>query len=113
MELSKNSFIAIVLSILLIILLNPYTVKIPLINEILGFFVIAFLPGFLCLKITGSESSDKINMLLYSLGLSLTIIMLAGFLLNMIISMAGSRPITSFNVGNANFNFIGTTFSLI
>lgn len=98
MELSKNSFTAIVLSVLIIILLNPYTVKIPLINEILGFFVIAFLPGFLCLKITGTESSDKINMIIYSLGLSLTIIILTGFLLNMILPMTGHIPITPLNV---------------
>lgn len=51
-------------------------------RQVLGFIFFLFVPGFLLLKIFKAKNFSSTEILLYSVGLSITFLMLIGFLLN-------------------------------
>jgi len=91
MELSRNKFAFYILMAVVVVLLNPYTLRLPLINQLLGFFLAGFLPGFLFLKINGFKEMDVIDRMLYSLGISIFFIMFIGLLINTTFPLLGFR----------------------
>lgn len=71
----------------------------PLLKPILGFVYLAFLPGYLMLRIFKIHQIGAIESLLYSLGLSLSFVTIAGFIINMIFPLFGIlNPITMLNL---------------
>lgn len=75
--------------------LDSIGISIPILRQIIGFVYITFIPGYLILKILKIRNIGIIRTLLYSTGLSLSILMAAGFILNTIGPLVGIlRPIS-------------------
>lgn len=70
-----------------------------LINEIAGFFIISVIPGTLLLKIIRITEISLWEKLLYSLGLSLSLWMFLGFLMNLLLTLLGNQtPLSQFTL---------------
>ena len=55
---------------------------IPVARQVLGFFYFTFLPGFIILKLLKLDELDRVETVLFSVGLSVAFLMLAGLLVN-------------------------------
>jgi len=64
-------------------------VEIPVIRQILGFVCFAYLPGITILRILGLHERNPIEILLYSVGLSLSFVMLIGLIVNVMAPAMG------------------------
>lgn len=58
--------------------------NIPFIRQLIGFFYLVFVPGFLILNILKLNEISKVESFVYSIGLSITTLMLIGLLINFI-----------------------------
>lgn len=96
---------------IVVFLLNPYTLRLPLINQVMGFLLAGFLPGFLFLKITGFKEIDSIDRMLYSLGISIAFLMFMGFLINTLYPLLGIK--TPFRWIYIDLTFFALLFALI
>lgn len=90
-----NVIILFQLLILIIFTIDTLIIHIPIIREIIGFIYLTFIPGILTLRILKIHEIGNIETLLYSVGLSLTILMITGFIMNFIYPMFGIlKPIS-------------------
>jgi len=55
---------------------------VPMARQVLGFIYFTFLPGFIILKLLKLEELDRVETFLFSVGLSVAFLMLAGLLIN-------------------------------
>lgn len=73
--------------------------NIPVLRQVLGFFYITLIPGFLILRILRLRNLSSAELLLYSVGLSLALVMFLGLFANSVFPLIGvSRPISTFPV---------------
>lgn len=90
----KEWFVFVILIILLadlVILLD-----IQFLRQILGFFLLTFLPGLLILQILKLDKLNRVETLLYSIGLSIAFLMFTGFTINMLYPTFGiSKPLST------------------
>ncbi len=96
-EISKflKFIISFQLLILIIITIDTLIIHIPIIREIIGFVYLTFIPGILILRILKIHEIGNIETVLFSVGLSLTILMITGFIMNFIYPMFGIlKPIS-------------------
>ncbi|MHA1225650.1 MAG: hypothetical protein ACTSPV_02795, partial [Candidatus Hodarchaeales archaeon] len=56
--------------------------NIPVVRQVIGFIYFTFIPGFIFLKLLMPEELDRINIMLFSIGYSITFLMFSGFLIN-------------------------------
>ncbi|KGK98090.1 hypothetical protein LI82_10145 [Methanococcoides methylutens] len=75
--------VAIQLAMLGVIGLDFIGLEIPLLRELVAFIYITFLPGSIILKILKLHKLNKIDALLYTVGLSISTSMLVGFFINL------------------------------
>lgn len=81
------------------ILLDYIGIHIPIIRQFIGLIYLIFIPGILILQILKLQPLSKVKMMLYTIGLSLSTLMLIGFLMNLIYPYLGiSKPISDFLV---------------
>lgn len=72
---------------------------IPLLRQAAVFIYLTFIPGYLFLRAIKMDDLPKIEYFLYSIGISLTILMLSGFLMNFIFPIFNIvNPISEFNL---------------
>lgn len=95
-----KKFISIILAIQLciwgMIILNFEGFKLPLINEVIGFIYLTFVPGILILRILKLHQLGSIETLLYSIGLSISTLMFIGLFINFLLPLFGiTRPIST------------------
>lgn len=93
-----NKFIKVVLSIQVavigLICLEALGLKIPVIREIFGLIYLLFIPGILILRLMKLHNLGNIETLLYSVGLSITSIMLIGISINTLYPLIGiNKPL--------------------
>lgn len=81
-----------------LILLDQLKVQIPIIRQILSFIYITFIPGMILLRIFKQHGLGNVKTVLYSIGLSLSFLMVTGFLLNIIYPVLGYE--NPFNLQN-------------
>ncbi len=87
--------IQIIFSVLLF--LDYAGLNIPIIKNIVGFIFILFVPGMLLLRLLDLDGMEHNGpVLLYTVGLSLAVLMLVGFLMNTIYPLFGSSKPLSF-----------------
>lgn len=69
---------------------------IPFVRQVLGFFYLTFLIGYVLIRAFGLETSDKLDTLLFSVGLSISFLMFLG-LINNSFGLFGiiSRPLST------------------
>lgn len=75
--------------------LDALGLKVPIIRQFIGFIYLIFAPGILILRILKLHKLGNIETTLYTIGLSLAILMSTGFFMNMVYPFFGiSRPIS-------------------
>ena len=88
--------LAILLATLGLIGLAGLGFDIPFLRQVVGFVLLAFIPGVLILRILKIHNVGMIESLLYSVGLSITFIMLSGLFMNFVLPLFGIvRPIST------------------
>ena len=79
-------FLAVVLSIQIglwcVVALETFGVTVPLARPILGFFYVIFVPGSMALRLFNVRRLNSIELLTYSTGLSIALVMLVGLATN-------------------------------
>lgn len=64
-------------------------------RQVIGFIYLTFVPGFLILKLLRIDSKNAIEIILYSLGITLSFLMFTGLLINYLYPLIGiSKPIS-------------------
>lgn len=95
---SKQLLIIIVsfqLAFLGLIALDSLNLGFPILRQLVGFFYLTFVPGFLLLGVFRINNLNALETLLYSIGLSLSFLMFIGFLMNSFYPVIGiSKPIS-------------------
>lgn len=92
-----------------LVCLNKLGLGIPLLRQVIAFICFTFVPGFLFLKILKISKLDLMETLLYSIGLSLSLLMFAGVLINFLCPLIGiSNPLSDFFVLVAVNSLIST-----
>jgi len=72
---------------------------IHIVRQVIGFLYLTFVPGFLLLGILRINSLSKAEIVLYSVGLSLSFLMFAGFFMNLFYPLFGfSKPISEMSL---------------
>lgn len=96
---NKKKFFIIILtleiSLLGLIGMNHIGIIIPLVREIISILYLTFVPGILILHFIKIEKISIIEMIMYSLGLSISFLMFFGLLINIFLPIIGfSKPIS-------------------
>ncbi|MCE5338467.1 MAG: DUF2206 domain-containing protein [Methanomicrobiaceae archaeon] len=81
--------ISIFLSTLGMMLLNNYIFPIPILQSVLGFVFIAFVPGVLILKILNVSKIGFVRFIAYSVGLSLSYTLFIGLIISVLLPLIG------------------------
>jgi len=94
-----KKFFIIVLSIQLALLglmgMDVTGIDIPILRQLIGFIYLGFVPGILVLRILKIHTLSNIEVLLYSVGLSVSILMIIGLFINIAYPFLGfSGPIS-------------------
>lgn len=83
-----RKFIILSLSLLIsldgFILLNKFGIEVPLVRQIVGFILLTFIPGYTILRVLRVHNLDEVSSLMFSIGLSMSFIMLLGLFLNLL-----------------------------
>ncbi|MCZ3367499.1 DUF2206 domain-containing protein [Methanobacterium veterum] len=79
-------------------LLNQLGINIPIIKEITALISIIFVPGILFLRTLGLHKLGSLKTLLFTMGSSLSLVMVIGFLLNVILLKFFTDPLTPTNM---------------
>lgn len=88
-------FVAVQLSMLVVIGLNAFGFDIPLLRQVIGLIYIFFIPGLIILRILRLQKLGVIETLLYTIGLSVVFSMLLGLFVNTIYPHFGIlRPLS-------------------
>jgi uncharacterized membrane protein len=101
-----NDFILVILGIQLL-LLYLIALDISILRQIVGFFYLTFIPGYIILRIFKLRDLSNIETIFYALGLSLATLFLCGFFLCIISILFGFAKPLSF------LPIIGSTTSLV
>lgn len=75
------SFVAIIL-VLQVALYISFFFNISVVRQVIGFLYLAFIPGFIIVKLLKQNNLGLAETILFSMGLSLAFVMLAGFIVN-------------------------------
>ena len=73
--------------------------NVPVLRQIFGFLFLSFVPGLVILKALHVNRRSVIQIVLFSVGLSIAFVMLIGLLLNWVLPLIGlSAPLNTFNL---------------
>ena len=91
------SFIFIIQSLVLLFLLTDGVgLHIPVLSEVVSLIYLLFIPGILIIRIMKMHNLSSVEVLLYSVGLSIVSIMFIGFFINLIYPLIGiNNPIST------------------
>ena len=79
-----------------LIILDNMGLRIPILPEVIGFFIVLFIPGTLLLRLLNLDIKSNGEILLYTVGLSVFLLMLIGFLMNTFYPLMGFyKPLSS------------------
>ena len=100
-EWESKKFIRIVLTtelaIIGLICITNMGFDIPIVRQFLGFIFLTFIPGLIILRILRLNKLEKVEFVLYSVGISISFIMALGFSINILYPIIGiSNPISTF-----------------
>ncbi|KAF5420331.1 MAG: putative membrane protein [Candidatus Methanomarinus sp.] len=116
-SLEKNTFLKFILAIqftiLFIIGLDAIGLNIPILRQLIGFIYLTFVPGILIFRILKIHGFDLVNTLLFTVGLSITFIMLCGLFINALYPIIGiPNPLSTLSLTATTCVFI-LIFSII
>lgn len=111
-----KSFLLIICSIQLAVLgsigLDVIGLKIPIIRQLIGFIYLSFIPGILITRLLKLKNLNNIEILLYTVGLSIFTLMFTGLLVNTIGLYFTSSPISMTSLISA-ISFVVITLSYL
>jgi|GEM_PF-5934172 len=88
------SVVGIQILVLAIVGLERLGIELPVLREVVGVVYLSVVPGYLLLRIAGIRDESRIETIVYSVGLSLVSLMVAGVLANFALQQIGvNRPI--------------------
>ncbi|HML05241.1 MAG TPA: DUF2206 domain-containing protein [Methanobacterium sp.] len=83
----------------MLIIVESVGLHIPIITEIIGSFIVLFIPGTLLLRLLNVDIESNGQILLYTVGTSIFILMFMGFLINTIYPIIGfNKPLSSLSI---------------
>ena len=93
-ERKPRDFLLVLLFLQSIVYLTVF-LDIPIARQVLGFLYFTFLPGFIILKLLKLDELDRVETVLFSVGLSVAFLMIAGLLVNEFYFLFGvSQPLS-------------------
>ena len=95
-----------------IFFLNSLGINTPIITQTIGFAFLSFIPGFIILRILKTLDRNIIEVILYSMGLSIAFLMAIGVFLNAIGFLFTPSPLSTLNL-MISINVIVVVFSVI
>lgn len=106
-----NKFLSVILTIQIVLIsaigLEYIGFNIPVIRELVGVIYLLFVPGIIILRILRIHKIGNIPTILYSLGLSITFLMLLGCIINFIYPFFGIKnPLSTINIFLSVFLFV-------
>lgn len=88
-------------------------IVIPVVTPLIGFVYLTFIPGYLILRVLRLHKLGSVKSLLYSVGLSISVLMFTGYILNLCLPVFGVKsPLTLLNLGIC-FTAILTILSVV
>lgn len=95
-------FVIVILTLLISFISLSYLenigIHIPIIGELFGFLIITFVPGFIILRILRQHNIGNIKSVLFSVGLSLSFLMILGLIINMLYPYFGFKPFSFISI---------------
>ena len=87
--------IALQLALVSVVVIDFVGIEIPILREAIGFIYLAFVPGILLLLILRLDNQNPIDLILYSIGLSLSFLTFTALAMNTIYPLIGiSKPLS-------------------
>ena len=102
-DLGNRNFLKVILifqfAVFGLVLFDHLIVEVPILRQIICFIYLTFVPGILILRVLKLRGLSITETILYSIGLSLSLLMFIGFLINFLYPFLGiSRPISEFSL---------------
>jgi len=92
-------FLVLLLSYLGSVGINLIGLNIPILQELTGFIILAFLPGILIMRLMKIKNLNSVENILFSVGLSLSFLMFSGCLINEIYPLFGFlKPLSTISI---------------
>lgn len=99
---SEKTFVILVFSVELalggVIALDALDIHVPILRQFVGFVFLTFIPGFIILKFLKLDKLNIAESFVYTIGLSLTFLMLIGYLINSFLVFTGNLYFSSVNL---------------
>lgn len=93
-RLKSSEFIVVVLFLQPITFLTTFF-DVPIARQFFGFIYLTFIPGYILIKLLKLKNLDRLEIVLYSVGLSIAFLMIIGFIINEISPLFGvSQPLS-------------------
>ena len=86
-----KTVIVIQILMLLFTFLNFKNIQVPILTPLIGFIYLTFIPGFLVLRILKIHKIGALKSIIYCVGLSISSIMLIGYILNISLPIIGIK----------------------
>ena len=81
LTMNSKHFLAFILLIQSIVYVTVL-LDVPVARQIIGFLYLTFIPGIIIIKLLKIDELDRLEMVLFSIGLSVAFLMLAGLSIN-------------------------------
>ena len=95
-----KTVIVIQVLMLMSLFLSIYGFVIPVVTPMIGFVYLTFVPGYLILRILRLHNLGSVRSIMYSVGLSLFVLMFTGYIVNLCLPVFGMKaPLTLVNLG--------------
>ena len=91
---TKRDFLTAIIFLQLIVYVTVFF-DIPIARQVLGFFYLTFLPGFVILKLLKLDEFDWVETVLFSIGFSVAFLMLVGLFANEFVFALGFSELLS------------------
>lgn len=104
--------LALQISTIGLIFLQGYNIDIPILRQLICFIYLIYVPGILIIRMLRLHDLNNEKTILYSIALSLATLMFTGFLINLLVNLGVSNPISTTNLVFA-LTFIVSLFSII
>jgi uncharacterized membrane protein len=70
-------------------------IDIPVARQVIGFLYLLFVPGYILVRLLGLNDLDELGIMLFSIGLSVAFLILAGHFMNEFLFLLGvSQPLS-------------------
>jgi uncharacterized membrane protein len=92
-ERKHRDFLLLLLFLQLIVYFTVF-VDVPVARQVIGFIYLSFIPGLIIVKLLKLDELERLEIVLFSIGISVAFLMFAGLLINTLFPLFGvSEPL--------------------